>query len=122
MSVDDILDVFFEMVQDIVEGITLPTGKDMIPSFIFALIITLVSLVSNIAGQFTIVDWRGGAIATATLGILVFIERRGVNEVSRMYRVAESRIKDAAKRATRPGTVREAKRGKNPGDPDDDAD
>lgn len=119
MDTDNLLDIFFQMLRDIVESITLPTGKNLLPSFFYALAITLAALASKLAGfPVTFVDWRGGAIATVALGVLVFIERRGMDEVSRLYRVAKSRAATAAKRAKGPSPAVEAPGGLNPGDPE----
>jgi len=56
MDWDRVLDVFFDMVQDIVESITLPTGNSLVPTFIYSAIITVVSVVSRFISPITFID------------------------------------------------------------------
>lgn len=108
--------------REVISTITLPTGKQLVPSTIFAAIITVVSVLNEFFWKpydwFFFVDWRGALIATLTLTTLLFIERRGYVEVSRLYRIAKSRAKDIAERAKRPGADAEDAGGLNPGDPE----
>lgn len=103
MDSNDILDSLFQMVQDIIEGITLPTGKTLMPAFFASVIITVSAIASQLFFDLSCIDWRGGLLAVLCLGVLVFIERRGMNEVSRLYRAAKSRAVAVAARAKRPG-------------------
>ena len=108
--------------RDVIATITLPTGQQLIPSTIFAAIITVASVLNNFFWKpypwFFAVDWRGALIATLTLATLLFIERRGYVEVSRLYRAAKSRAKGLAERAKRPSADVEDAGGLNPGDPE----
>ena len=116
MDWDRVLDVFFDMVQDIVESITLPTGNSLVPTFIYSAIITVASVVSRFISPITFIDWRGALIATVLLLILAIIEGRGVNEVSRLYRVVKTGTATLKERTKRPGSALEAPGGTNPGD------
>lgn len=108
MSADDFLDAMLEMIKDIIESFTLPTGATLLPSFFISLGITVISGACALLDEFRFIDWRGGLVATLCLGVLVFIERRGMNEVSRLYRVAKSRVATVASRAKRPGACEQA--------------
>lgn len=108
MTIDDLLDMFYQMLKDIIEGITLPTGANLIPSTGIAGAITAGSIACELTGNVAFIDWRGALLATVSLMALVFIERRGMNEVSRLYRVAKSRIATVAARAKRPGSGEQA--------------
>lgn len=108
MDGNDILDSLFQMVQDIIESITLPTGQTLMPAFFASVIITFSAMASQLVFDFSCVDWRGGLLAILCLGVLVFIERRGMNEVSRLYRAAKSRAVAVAARAKRPGAGQQA--------------
>ncbi len=116
MDWDRVLDVFFDMVQDIVESITLPTGNSLVPTFIYSAVITGASVVSRFVSPITFIDWRGALIATVLLLILAIIEGRGVNEVSRLYRVVKTGTATLKERTKRSGSALEAPRGTNPGD------
>ena len=116
MDWDRVLDVFFDMVQDIVESITLPTGNSLVPTFIYSAIIAVASVVSRFISPITFIDWRGALIATVLLLILAVIEGRGVNEVSRLYRVVKTGTAALKERTKRPGSALEAPGGTNPGD------
>lgn len=118
MNTDSILDAFYQMVKDIIEGITMPTGQGLMPTFFYALGITVLSMVFTILDVVPVFDWRGGLVATGALGVLVFIERRGMNEVSRLYRVAKSRAAAVASRAKRPGSRGETVGAVDAGDTD----
>lgn len=116
---EQLLDILFKSIKDVIETITLPTGKSLVPSLIFASIITVISVVATIFKwplRFLGVDWRGAMLATLTLGVLLFIERRGYVEVSRLYRAAKTRAADLAERAKRPGAHEPDAGGINAGD------
>lgn len=121
---DEWLDLFFNMVKEVVETITLPTGKQLVPALCFSAIITAVSTLAKVfdlpgSGW---VDWRGALLATAILFVLFFIERRGYVEVSRLYRVAKTRVVAAAQRAKGSSPDVEDAGGFNPGDPEPEQD
>lgn len=120
-SKEEVLNILFTMWKEVIETVTLPTGKQLVPSTIFAAVITGVAVVNAIwcpVPWLAFIDWRGGLVATLALATLLFIERRGYVEVSRLYRVAKSRAADIAQRAKRPGTHVEDAGGRNPGDPE----
>lgn len=119
---DNLLDIFFQMLKDVIESITLPTGANLLPSFFYALAILVATVLGTLFDwPIVVVSWQGAAIATLALGVLVFIERRGMDEVSRLYRAAKSRIDTAKKGTTRPSPALQAEGGTNPGDEDDTA-
>lgn len=99
----DALDIFFEMLKSCIESITLPTGENLVPTFLYSFIIFIASVVSNKLGILSLVDWRGALIATILLLILAAIERRGVHEISRLYRAVRSGTTVFKERAAGPG-------------------
>lgn len=113
---DEILDIFFEVLKNTIESITLPTGENLVPTFVYSFFIFLVSLICALLIGWSFIDWRGALVATILLLILAIIERRGVNEISRLYRVVKSGATTLKKRTARPGTPVEARGGTNPGD------
>lgn len=113
---DDVVDVFFQTLEDMVSTITLPTGDGLIPTFVYALILTVTSIVSQLVLGISCWDWRGALLATVLLLGLAIIERRGVNEISRLYRAVKSGTTALKKRAEGSGAHLEAVRGTNPGD------
>lgn len=116
ITLDDVLDLFFETLKNCIESITLPTGSNLVPTFIYSFVIFVASVVSRLSGHITFVDWRGALIATILLLILALIERKGVNEISRLYRAVKSGTAALKGRAKGSGTPVEAHRGTNPGD------
>lgn len=116
MSWDDVLDVFFNTIEDIVESITLPTGDSLVPTFIYSVVITVASLVSRVLFKFSFLDWRGAAIATVLLLGLAIIERRGINEVSRLCRAVKSGTTTLKEWSKGSGPSVKVTRGTNPGD------
>lgn len=113
---DAVVDVFFQTLEDMVSTITLPTGEALVPTFVYALILTVVSIVSRLVLGISCWDWRGALLATVLLLGLAIIERRGVNEISRLYRAVKSGTTALKKRAKGPSAHLEAVRGTNPGD------
>ena len=114
-----VLDTFYTMWKEIIDTITLPTGKQLAPALCFSAGITGISIIGAIRDwPLQLVDWRGGLFATIALAILFFVERRGYLEVSRLYRIAKSRAKDFAKRPAGSSTDVEDAGGCNPGDPE----
>ncbi len=123
MTKEQLLDMFFQMVKEVVETITLPTGKQLPVSLCFSSFITVVAAISKWRDwPFQLVDWRGALLATAILGTLFFVERRGYVEVSRLYRVAKTRAVAVAQRAKGPGADQQVAGGRNPGDPEPEQD
>ena len=116
MTKEDVLDFFFKTVEDVIGCVTLPTGDSLIPTFIYSLVITGASAISEFAFHWSFFDFRGALIATVLLLGLAIIERKGVNEISRLCRAVKSGASTLKKRATRPGSTLEAVRGTNPGD------
>ena len=113
---DLLVDIFFQTLEDMVSNITLPTGDSLVPTFTYAAVITVLSAFSKIVLKVSCWDWRGALIATILLLGLAIIERRGVNEISRLYRAVKSGATTLKKRAEGSSTPHEAVRGTNPGD------
>lgn len=113
---DLLVDIFFQTLEDMVSNITLPTGDSLIPTFTYAFIITILSAFSKIVCGTSCWDWRGALIATILLLGVAIIERRGVSEISRLYRAVKSGATTLKKRAEGSGAPFEAVRGTNPGD------
>lgn len=99
MSAEIIIDIILDAFKDTIENLTMPTGKNLMPSFFISIGITVLSFGAKAFGLFPLFDWRGALIATFALGILVFIERRGIDEVSRLYRAAKVGAGALAQRA-----------------------
>jgi hypothetical protein len=87
---DDGLDVFFTMLRQCVQSITLPTGKSLIPAFIYASGMFVVSLICQLIHVFSVINWKGALIAALLLLVLVMIERRESYEISRLYSAVKS--------------------------------
>ena len=115
---NDIYDGIFQMLKDMCESIALPTGKNAFPAFLYSAVITASTVVLTVLKAPVTFRWQGGLIATLLLGVLALEEKKGIDEVSRLYRTARARLKAAQKRATRPSPNVQAPRGTNPGDPD----
>lgn len=113
---DEVLDIFFEVLKNSIESITLPTGENLVPTFVYSFFIFLVSSICTLLSGWSFIDWRGALIATILLLILAIIERRGVNEISRLYRVVKSGATTLKKRTARSGAPVKACGGTNPGD------
>lgn len=113
---DLLVDIFFQTLEDMVSNITLPTGDSLVPTFIYAVIITVLSAFSKIVFGTSCWDWRGALIATVLLLGLAIIERRGVNEISRLCRTVKSGAATLKKRTKGSGAALEVVRGTNPGD------
>ena len=76
-------------IQVCVSNISMPVGKNLLPSFFFSLIIFIVTGISRIFGYFTFIDWRGALIATLFLGFLCYLERRSNSDILRLNRTAQ---------------------------------
>lgn len=103
ISLNDILDIFFETLKNCIENITLPTGDTLVPTCIYALGITVVSGICKALNIFSVVRWQGALIAFILLAILAYIERKEHSELLKLYRSAESgiaAIKERAKSAS----------------------
>ena len=113
---DLLVDIFFQTLEDMVSNITLPTGDSLVPTFTYAAVITVLSAFSKIVLKVSCWDWRGALIATILLLGLAIIERRGVNEISRLCRAVKSGATTLKKRTEGPSAPLEVVRGTNPGD------
>lgn len=116
ITLKEVLDLFFQMLKGCVESVTLPMGDQLVPTFIYAFVIFVASLISRLLGVVSLVRWQGALIAVILLAILAIIERRSVDEISRLYRVVKSGATALKERAKRPGTAVETDGGTNPGD------
>jgi hypothetical protein len=116
VTFDEVLDIFFAMLQECIESITLPIGKNLIPTFLFSFTMFVVSILCDLFGWLSLVDWRGALLATALLFVLVILERKDANEISRLYRVVESGIAALKRGKEKSGATPETHRGRNPGD------
>lgn len=115
ISLKELLDIFFEMLESCVKSITLPTGDTCIPTLLYSTVIFVVSLLSKLLGVVTLVRWQGALIAVILLLVLAYIEGRGRSELSKLYRVAESGIATIKKRAKGTNTRVEAASGSEAG-------
>ena len=117
MSLDEVVNMFFDMMRDIIENITLPTGSSIKSAILFSALTTVLSIVGTFL-DLAVVDWRGALLATISLVALALTEGRGVNEVSRLYRAAKSGVAAVAQRAKGPSAPVQTTGCANPGDPD----
>lgn len=116
MSVEDFIDLLFDTLRECIESITLPTGSNLIPSFLYSLLMFVASGVCALMDWPSFVRWQGALIATLLLLGLAIIERRGEDEISRLYRAVKSGASAVKKRAKRPSSSVEAVRGADVGD------
>lgn len=105
MIKETLLDIFFDTLTNCITSITLPTGDTLTPTFLYALLITVLSGIARVFHLFPLVDWRGALLATVLLAILALIERRAVSEVSRLYRAVKSGAASLKKRAESAGAA-----------------
>lgn len=88
------IDFVRKMLQVTIEEALMPTGKNLVPTLVFACIITVINVVLRILGFPCLLDWRGGLLAIAVLVALLIIERSEYDAVSKLYRNVELRVKD----------------------------
>lgn len=98
-TIDTMLDVFFTMLRECIESITLPTGQTLVPTFIYSCVIAVASLLCHFCHVLSVIDWRGALLAAVLLSVLAMLERRGKSEVSKLYRTAKSNITAVKSRA-----------------------
>lgn len=118
IGLEEFLDAFFEMVKDLIESISLPTGKGALPATGYCLLITICSAISRLLLNKSAFRWEGGLVATLLFAALALSEKGSLDEVSRLYRAAQSRVKAPKAGPARPNPDVEAPRGANPGDAD----
>ena len=99
ISLKEVLDIFFEMIESCVKNITLPTGDTYLSTLLYSAVIFVVSAISKLLGVITVVHWQGALLAVILLLVLAYIEGRGQSELSKLYRVAESSVTAVKKRA-----------------------
>lgn len=84
MTKEDVLDFFFKTVEDVIGCVTLPTGDSLIPTFIYSLVITVASAISEFAFHWSFFDFRGALIATVLLlGLAMVRCLRGTSRKAR---------------------------------------
>lgn len=104
MKQNDLITLLFTVLKESVDTVTLPTGKNLLPSLKYSCIILLASSLSKIFGLFTFISWQGALLGVVCLLCLCYIERSEDNEVSRLYRDVKLRANDIKRRATRSST------------------
>ena len=104
ITLDDVLDVFFDMLKDCVENITLPVGASLIHTLMYSTGIFAVSLICRLLGMICVIRWQGALTASVLLLILVIIERKGESEVLRLYRVVKAGAASLKGREARPSS------------------
>lgn len=85
MKSRDILEALYSCVYMCIEDITLPTGKDLLPSLQVCTGITCCTIICTAFDIYTFIDWRGAILATAILLVECIIERRNNSEISQYY-------------------------------------
>lgn len=88
------IDFVRKMLQVTIEEALMPTGKNLVPTLVFACIITVINVVLRILGFPCLLEWRGGLLAIVILVALLIIERSEYDAVSKLYRNVELRVKD----------------------------
>lgn len=94
------------IVQIVVEGALMPTGKNLVPALISAMTITVGNILLRLLGFPVVLDWRGCLLAVLVLVAVLIIERSEYDEVSKLYRDVELRVKDIASRQSTTRTSR----------------
>lgn len=107
MDKDKIAEALLDTLKSCLDNITMPTGKNLLPTVIFSFSITIISLLTNLFNITSLVDWRGALLATVLLTILCYLERRGDNEISRLYRAAKSSINNITRNRQSSGECEE---------------
>jgi hypothetical protein len=107
MNKEVIADALLEIFRTCIESIIMPTGKLLLPTLGFSFIITAVSFCSELFDVAHFIEWEGAAIATVLLLGLCIIEKGEENEVSRMYRAAQSRVTGITRRRKNAGACDE---------------
>lgn len=83
-----------KMLQVTIEDALMPTGKNLVPTLVFACSITVINIGLRLFGWPCALDWRGGVLAVVVLIALLVIERSEYDAVSKLYRDVELRVKD----------------------------
>lgn len=108
-----------KMLATVIDDALMPTGKNLVPSLFFAILITILNIVCRLfkwSYGFSLWGCFGAIIILLTL---LIIERSEYSAVSRLYRDAELRVKDikarqqtisAARKNGRVAGVREERR------------
>lgn len=87
-----------EMVKVVVDQALMPTGKNLVPTIIFASGITVMELVFTVLHFPHILKWQGCLLAVIVLAGVLILERSEYNAISKLYRDAELRVKDLKER------------------------
>lgn len=93
-----VIDFIRKMVTVVIDEALMPTGKNLVPTIVFACIITVSNLLFRLLGFPVLLHWAGGLVAIIILLVLLIIERSEYSAVSKLYRDAELRVKDLAAR------------------------
>lgn len=99
-----VLRAFFESVKYSVEAFSLPTGKHLLPSLLFGIIILITSVICKVFDLPYFLSWEGALLGVIILVVILIIERRERNEVSAFYRVASNSVQSVVQRAKKLGT------------------
>lgn len=87
-----------EMVKVVVDQALMPTGKNLVPTIIFASGITVMEIVFTVLHFPHILKWQGCLLAAIVLAGILILERSEYNAISKLYRDAELRVKDLKER------------------------
>lgn len=97
MTLKNVTDVIWRVIQDVVQSIALPTGHTLLPACVLSIFIALISFISSMCGWVFFVDWRGALFAGLLYVGVCVIERKGNNEISTVYRAIKSAPEDTKK-------------------------
>ena len=106
-----VLRALFESVKYSVEAFSLPTGKHLLPSLLFGVIILIVSIICALFKLPCVIEWPGALLGCLVLVTILIIERSERREVSAFYRAAANRVQSviqgakelSSRRATQDG-------------------
>ncbi|MDR1523188.1 MAG: hypothetical protein LBS29_04490 [Endomicrobium sp.] len=95
--IDEIIDVILAVIKQSITSITLPTGKVITKTFIFAFIILIVAILSKWLGFITFIKWEGALISTILFAGLVLVDVKGRSDVLNLYKVVRTKVKGGTK-------------------------
>lgn len=96
---DRFAQLLIEVLKSCRDLIFLPTDKRMETTFKWSLCLTALNAIFAILGVYTFLSWEGCLLCSLMLFLLLFIERRENDALSRMYHTVELSVKEAKRRA-----------------------
>ena len=101
------VELFKDMISTVLEDALLPTGKNLVPTIVFAGLTLVLNLLFKLFRFPTLMSTGGCVLALLVLGVLIVTERSEYSAISRLYRDVELRIKDFKSRQQTGGACNE---------------